>query len=118
MKKRLPFLILLGLGFVLWRSGFGFLASERTITWRLPLQYADVRRLEVQIWDQDSLLGRQEFTSPAGLTSEPELKLPLKRGQHRAVASVWLADAGTASFQQGFDPGSDTSLVIELSRPR
>ncbi|MEW5737301.1 MAG: hypothetical protein AB1938_00155 [Myxococcota bacterium] len=119
MKKRLPFLIMLGLGFVLWRSGFGFFASERTLTWRLPVPYGDVRRLELQVWSGEELLGRQEASHPAGLGREPELKLALERGDHRAVASVWLLDAGTPeSFQTTFDPGADSAVVIDLKRSR
>lgn len=119
MKKRLPFLIVLGLGFVLWRGGFGFLAIERTITWRLPVSYGEVRRLELQVWRGDALLGRQDVSTPGGLSTEPTLKLPLERGMHRALASAWLSDAGTpVTFQQDFDPGADTAVVLELKKKR
>jgi hypothetical protein len=119
MKRRLPFLVILGLGFVLWRSGFGFLASERSLTWRLPVPYGDVRKLELQVWSGDELLGREETATPVGLAHEPELKLALLRGEHRAVASVWLVDAGPpAIFQTTFDPGANSSVVIDLNRPR
>jgi len=119
MKKRLPFLIMLALGFVLWRGGFGFLATERTLTWRLPVAYGEVRRLELQVWDGETLLGRQELTTPTGLLAEPETRLPLTRGEHRAVASVWLAGTtDPVSFQKTFDPGAEASVVLEWPKAR
>lgn len=119
MKKRLPFLLMLAVGFVLWRGGFGWLATERTLTWRLPVPYAEVRRLELQVWDGDTLVQRQELATPAGLTAEPETKLPMTRGAHRAVASVWLGDAkAPVSFQKDFDPGAEASVVLEWAQAR
>lgn len=119
MKKRLPVFVILAAALIVWRGGFGFLASERTLTWRLPVPYADVRQLELQVWSGDALLGSSLRSTPGGLVVEPELKLALKRGEHRAVASVWLGDAGTPlNFQKQFDPGAEAALVIEVPRPR
>lgn len=116
MKRRLPFLILLGIGFVLWRSGFGFLASERQLTWRFPVQYGAIRKLELQVWDADALLKREEQTLPAGLTAEPTTRVPLKRGPHRAVASLWLEGTpAPQNFQADFDPEAKESLVLSMS---
>jgi hypothetical protein len=116
VKKRLPFLIVLGLGFVLWRGGFGFLPIERTLTWRFPVKYADVRRVELQVWDGDQLVKREEQQTPAGLTSEPSTKLPLTRGPHRAVGVVWLEHDDQRTFQAAFDPASDPNVVVSFAR--
>lgn len=119
MKKRLPFFIMLALGFVLWRGGFGFLATERTLTWRLPLPYGDVRKLELQVWDGETLVQRQELSTPTGLTTEPSTKLPLTRGPHKAMASAWLKDGGMPlSFQKAFDPGAEGVVVLEWVQAR
>jgi hypothetical protein len=119
VKRRLPFLVMLGLGFLLWRGGFGWLAIERQLTWRLPVPYGDVRRLELQVWDGDTLVQRQEQVTPGGLLAEPRSSLPMTRGAHRAVASVSLADAGAPlTFQADFDPGAEAAVVLEWTRAR
>jgi len=119
LKKRLPVFVSLAVAFIVWRGGFGFLASERTLTWRLPVAYGDVRKLELQVWRDEALLGRRELSTPQGLVGEPELTLAMTRGEHRGVASVWLGDAGApVSFQKAFDPGAEAVLVIELPRSR
>jgi hypothetical protein len=119
VKKRLPFLLMLAVGLVLWRGGFGWLATERTLTWRLPVPYAEVRRLELQVWDGEVLVQRQELSTPAGLTAEPETKLPMTRGAHRAVASAWLRGGNPpVSFQKDFDPGAEASVVLEWAQAR
>jgi hypothetical protein len=119
VKKRLPYLIMFALGFALWRGGFGFLATERTLTWRLPVAYADVRRLELQVWKGDTLVQRLELSTPTGLTTEPQTKLPLTRGPHRALASAWLKDGDLPlSFQKAFDPGTEGVVVLEWQEAR
>lgn len=116
MKKRLPFLIFLGIGMVLWRGGFGFLAMERSLTWRFPVSYADVRRIELQVWEGDALLKRHEQAEPAGLRDEPSFRLPLSRGALRGIGTLWFADAGIRSFQTEFDPGWQDDVVIAFDR--
>lgn len=115
MKKRLPFFLLLALGFVLWRGGFGFLPIERTLTWRFPVKYSAVRSVELQVWSGDELLKREVQNVPAGLTFEPSCHVPLTRGTHRAVGVVEL-DTGPQSFSADFDPAADSNLVINFSR--
>lgn len=116
MKKRLPLLIVLGGGLLLWKTGaFGFFPTERTLIWRLPVSYGDVRRLELQVWEGDALVKREEQTYAAGLTFEPTFKVPLASGTHRAIATVGLASEPAArGFQLEFNPGSDESIVLEL----
>jgi hypothetical protein len=116
VKKRLPFFVFLGIGLALWRGGFGFLATERTLTWRFPQAYADVRRLELQVWDGDGLIKRQELVTPGGVTSEPTSKITLARGPHNAVGTLWLADAGQRTFQREFDPGMAEDVLISFDK--
>lgn len=119
MRKRLPFLPVVAVGLLLWRGGFGFLPTERTVTWRLPVPYAEVERLELQLWRDGALVQRQELPTPGGLSAEPQTKVPLTRGPHHAVATAWLRGvAGPSSFSRDFDPGASETLVLEWARAR
>ena len=109
----------LGGALLFWRTGFfGVLPTDRTIVWRLPVSYGEVRRLELQVWDQSDLLKVEEQAFEAGLVGEPTLKVPLTAGPHRAIATVWLANAATSlGFQKEFDPGGNETIVIEMKKP-
>ena len=111
--------LMLGVGLLIWRSGmFGFLPTDRTLVWRFPVPYGEVRKLELQVWDEKELLKQQEQNFTTGLIGEPSLKVPLGAGLHRAIASVWLKGATTAiAFQREFDPGSDETIVVEMKKP-
>jgi hypothetical protein len=116
VKRRLVLLALVGLGAVLWKSGFGFLASERSVTWRFPVRYAEVRRLELQLWAQGELVKREERATPAGLAAEPVTRVPLERGPHLAVATLWLAGGGEPRiFRDDFDPGMAGDIVLSFA---
>lgn len=109
----------LGGALLFWRTGlFGVLPTDRTLVWRLPVSYGEVRKLELQIWGEEDLLKVETRSYEAGLVGEPELKVPLAKGPHRAIATVWLAGTSEArGFQKEFDPGSDESIVIEMKKP-
>lgn len=117
--KLLVMAIVLGGGLLLWRTGlFGVFPTDRTIVWRLPVPYGDVRKLELQVWGEEELLKRAELDYPAGIVGEPSLKVPLTAGVHRAIANVWLKDStGTVGFSALFDPGAEETLVIEMKKP-
>jgi hypothetical protein len=115
VKRRLYLLAVLGLGAVLWKGGFGFLATERSLSWRLPVRHGEVRRLDLQLWAGQTLLKREELETPGGLTAEPVSRLGLERGQHRAVATLWLASAPRpVVLRQDFDPGTDADIVLSF----
>lgn len=118
-RQRLPLLIAVGVGALLWQSGlFGLMASERVVTWRFPVSYRDVRSYELQLWEGDELLAQQERQVPSGLTSEPEQKVTLSSGPHRAIARVTMANSAEPQvFQREFDPGSGGAVVIEMKNP-
>jgi hypothetical protein len=119
VKRRLPLLLMLGLGLVLWKGGFGFLASERAVTWRFPVPYGSVRRLELQLWAEGALVKRELLETPSGLTAEPVSRVALERGPHQAVATLWLAPGETpTAFRQDFDPGSGSDIVLSFTPPR
>lgn len=118
-KKLIPMAILLGVGLLLWRTGlFGVLPTDRTVVWRFPVPYGEVRKLELQVWDQEVLLKREELLFSSGIVGEPNLKVPLAAGPHRAIGSVWLKDQAEAqAFQREFDPGSEDTVVVEMKKP-
>lgn len=123
MKNRWSRLLVMGavLGGALlfWRTGlFGVLPTDRTLVWRLPVSYGEVRKLELQVWSEEELLKREEQTYAAGLVGEPALKVPLASGPHRAIAKVWLMGATSPlGFQKDFDPVADETVVIEMKKP-
>lgn len=119
MKKRIPVLLMLGVGLLVWRTGlFGFLPTDRTLVWRLPASYAEVRKLELQVWDGEELLKREELSFPAGLSADPSFRLSLKAGAHRAIANAWLKSAAEPrAYHLDFDPGGEETVFLELRKP-
>jgi hypothetical protein len=119
LKRLLPLAIVLLGGLFLWRTGaFGLFPIDRTVIFRLPVSYGEVRRLELQIWEGDALLKREEFTYAAGIVGEPSVKVPLGSGPHRAIATLSLhAQPGTVGFQKDFDPQGNETVVVELKKP-
>lgn len=116
MKKRLPFLVMAGLGVLLWQAGFFFFATQRTVVFRLPVPYGEVREVELQVWEGEALLGRSVIPAPQGLTAEPGLKVALAPGPHRAVATATLAD-GPHTFRAEFDPARAETVLVEMKKP-
>jgi hypothetical protein len=119
LKRLIPLAIVLLGGLFLWRTGgFGFFPVDRTVIFRLPVSYGEVRRLELQIWDDAELLKREEFTYAAGIVGEPTIKVPLGSGTHRAIATATLLhDTTSVGFQREFDPGGDETVVVEFKKP-
>lgn len=118
MKKRLPLLIALGVGVALWKTGgFGFFPTERTLVWRFPVSYGEVRKVELQVWEGQELVKQAESIWGGGLVGEPTLAVPLVKGPHRAVATVTNLRGETVGFQRDFDPGGDETVVIEMKKP-
>jgi hypothetical protein len=116
VKRRLFLLGALGLGAMLWKGGFGFLATERSVTWRFPVRYGEVRRLELQLWAQGHLLKRELLETPTGLAAEPVTRVLLERGAHQAVATLWLGPgAEPSTYRQDFDPGGGPDIVLSFA---
>ena len=113
MKKRIPFLIAAAVGFFLWQGGFGFLAIDRTLVWRLPVSHADIRKVDLQVWDGDKLLVREEKFVRDGLQSEPNTSVALRAGRYRSIASVWTLDASVPRiFEREFDAENRSTIVL------
>ncbi len=119
-KRRIPLFLALAIGFVSWRSGFGVFATERTLTWRLPVSHSQVQRVDLQLYELAAaepgpLLHRQELTTPSGLSSEPVTKVSLARGPHRALALVWVGAPSPQAFTRDFDPAAEKELVLDFA---
>ena len=115
LLKRLPILAFIGVGIWLWQGGFGFFPSERTITWRLWGDYEQVRRVEVQVWDDgDTIVKREELRFPTGVTFEPVSKVPLKPGHYTTRVFLWRAAGGEPESKAGvLEVDAETSILVE-----
>ena len=114
MKKRLPLVLLAIAGVFLWRGGFGLLPVERTLTWKLWGDFATIRRVELQLYQGDALLKREQLELPGGLTFEPTSKLTLRQGDYRGLLMLWRADAGSPEVREekiAIDEGSGAFTV-------
>lgn len=116
MKRFLPLVLVLGGGLLLWTTGlFGVFPTDRSVVWRFPLSYREVRAVDLQLWDGETLLKHEEQRYPAGLTEEPTMKIALARGRHRAIARIELANGEVRGFQRELEAGSDETLLIQMA---
>ncbi len=115
LRRRLPLVIALLAGAFVWKGGFGYFATSRAVTFRLAVPYADVRRVELEVWRDDVLLRRVEQVFPSGISSELTSDVVMRSGAHRGIAKVWLKDLGDPRvFVKPFDPATQASLALDL----
>jgi hypothetical protein len=79
----------IGVGLFFWKGGLGLFATDRELIWRVPGPYSTVRKVEVQIYDGDELLKREEWMLPSGLSVDPTDKVRLKEGAYLTNLLVW-----------------------------
>ncbi len=118
LKRRLPLLLVLGLGFLVWKNGFGLLATERRVEWRVPVPYGELRSVELQLWREEALLKREELRFEHGASSALESSVSLSRGLHRAVAIAGLASGESKSFTASVDPANDSTVIVDFKTGR
>lgn len=118
MKKRWPLLVMGVLGVLMWKTGFlGFAPQDRDLVWRFPVSYGEVRALELQVWDGEELVKRQETSWSAGLVGEPTFKLPLRNGTYRGTAIVsMLHEEKPVVFHNDFATGNEDTVIIDMKR--
>lgn len=114
MKKRLPLVLVALAGVFLWRGGFGLLPVERTITWKLWGDFATIRRVEVQLYDGEELLKREQHELPSGAGFEPTSRLSLRKGDYRGLVMVWRVDAGAPEVHEEKVPVDEGSTVLTV----
>lgn len=97
------------LGVLLWKTAFfGLAAEERTLVFRLPVPYGEVRALDLQVWDGEELVQRTTSESASGLQANPEMKVTIKTAKFRAVSLVTLSGQEKPRvFQREFEPNGD-----------
>ncbi len=105
-------LLVLGLGGFVWQNGFGVLATERKLEWRVPVAYADIRAVDLQLWRGDELLKREERTFANGVAAALENSVPLTRGAHRAVAVVTMRDGSINTYTTQVDPEAHGLVAV------
>lgn len=114
-KRRVPLLMVLAIGFFVFKGGCGYLASDRTVTVRLPVPASEIRQIELQIFENDTLLKRADLPLPAGLSEELQTTLPMTRGPHHVL--VWVSTASTRTlYRADFDPLDESALVVSPLR--
>jgi hypothetical protein len=111
LKRRLPLVFVALVLAVAWSNGFGCFPSDRVVTWQFPVEYAQVRQVDLQIWRGDELVKREERAFEKGITEELRSRVPLSSGQYQALSIVTFADGGTASWTRGFTAAD--SVVVK-----
>jgi hypothetical protein len=92
VKRVWPLLVAFAIAAIAWQVGWW--PVERTITWKLWGEYAKIRRVEVQLYEGDTLLKSEELLFPEGATFDPSSRLHLSRGNYETRVMIWRgADA-------------------------
>lgn len=78
--KRLPFLILVAVGLLIWRTGY--FPKDRTFVWDLP-DDPSLRSVEVQLYQGTELLKREQFFFTDGPRAKVEEHVKLGRGDYQ-----------------------------------
>ena len=116
LARRLPILIVVGLGLLLWRSSL--FPQPHTLVWERPVSLA-IASAEVQLWRGDVLLARAEWpdASHGALTQQ----LTLRGSPVRALTFVRLRNGGVLQGVQTLALGGEevvhAALVPEPDRP-
>ncbi len=112
LRKRLPFLIVAGLGLLLWRAPF--LPQERLLVFQLPTSWSEATRVDLQLYDAEgALLLRQERSFKDGAPRELSEKLSLRRGEYRALLFAQLPQ-GEKRAEAPLRLGGEETLVTPV----
>jgi hypothetical protein len=106
--RRVPVVLLLGAGALLWRSTL--FPQPRTLVWDLPPAPVAVVRAEVQLWQGTALVARAEWPlAPHGALVQ---QLQLRSGTYRALSFLQLADGHTEQHSQTLHLGSEETVHL------
>jgi len=114
VKKRLPIILAAVAGIFFWRGGFGLLPVEREITWHLWGNFSAIRQVEIQLYEGETLLKREQLAMPAGASFEPSSKISLRKGEYRGIVMIWRADAGSAEVRSNTLHVDETSGTLTV----
>jgi hypothetical protein len=119
LKRFIPLLIIGAVGVWIWKGGSGLFPADHQLIWQIPGEWRTVRAVEIQIWDEDELLKREELSFPRGLTGDITQKLSLKQGSYRARVFVRREDQpNSISWSWPVRIGGDESVLIALPEQR
>lgn len=115
LLKRLPIFLVAAAGIFVWQGGGGLFPVERQLVWRLPAARQDIRAVEIQVWDGDELLKREERAFARGAEPEIVQTLPLKKGEY--AAKVFIRREGqerSDTWAQPLRVGGEETIVTSL----
>ena len=107
--RRVPLLLLVVAGVVLWQSAL--FPQPRTLLWELP-ESLEVVRAEVQLWRGSELLARGEW--PSHPVSPLVQQLQLKAGTYRALAFLELSDGRVEQRIRTVQVGHEQTVRVSL----
>jgi hypothetical protein len=109
LVRRLPILLVVGLGLLLWRSPL--FPQPHTLVWERPAGL-DIASAEVQLWRGDVLLARAEWpdASQGSLTQQ----LTLRGGPVRALTFLRLRDGTVRQSAQTLPVGGEDVVHAAL----
>jgi len=105
--RRVPLLLLVGAGVLLWRSAL--FPQPRTVVWDLPPELA-VARAEVQLWQGSSLVARAEWPEPPRGALLQHVQL--RSGTYRALVFVVLADGRSRRDGRSLEIGPEETVHV------
>lgn len=88
LRKRLPLVLAALLGVWGWKYSGALFPVERELVWTKPSEAQDVRRLEIQIWQNGELVKRDVHVFPQGMSFDLSQKASLKQGEYEAQVFV------------------------------
>ena len=108
--KRLPLVFVVVAGVWLYRGGGGLFPTERRLIWQVS-EPESVRALEIQIYDGDELLKREQLSRGE---HEVVQQLPLKPGLYQARVFVVRDGDRRESSSQTIEVGDQRTIISRI----
>jgi hypothetical protein len=112
--RRLLLLLLVAPALWLWSSGH--VPRTRTLVWQPEGDFARIRRVDLQVWEDGALLKREQISFPNGVSGPIEQKVMLGAGTYEAVFSIDRDAGESAHGKRAFEVGREDTYVLSLER--